>query len=340
MEWGERREIELEAIKKIPPEVILGDLGIDGKKVGHRINIHAPWREETEPSVFIEQKPNGHWVWKDFGSEKGGTWIDFFMELHGWDYVEAVRYLREHYLGADLELIELSKQSSNDQTFSFGSRKYELVNLEEKQVSHPVLKRYLKERGISRIPRWLKEIHYQLRYRETGEVRKYFALGVQTVTGSWILRNPIAKINLRTSDEQQHSFAYLRKGSKRLVIVEGLFDALSVHQNARRGDFDLVILSGTGNLKKLLRSGVIERYEEIFVGTDNDEAGDRAFEEILAYLKNARIFTKLYRITLGGAVDLNKALLTGKRVKFLDYTGELREEPFKRESDYGPSLGM
>ena len=343
MEWEAKREKELEAIKKIPPEVIFEDLGIDSRKVGHRLNIYAPWREETKPSVFIEQKANGHWVWKDFGSGKGGTWIDFFMELYGWDYVETVRYLRERYLGADLELMKIAELSSKDLFFSFSSRKYELVDLEAKGVTHPALKRYLKERGISRIPSWLKEVHYQLKDKETGEIRKYFALGVQTVTGSWILRNPMVKMNLRTSDEQKHSFAYLGKGSKRLVIVEGLFDALSVYQIARRGDFDLVILSGIENLKKLLRGEILERYEEIFVGTDKDEAGERAFEEIVAYLKDRQYLKRLYRIAFENANDLNEAIVTGEDIRLVDCTEKLERELSKereRDNDLGPSLGM
>ena len=139
MDWELRRRIELEAIKRIPPEVIFQDLGIEARKVGHRLNIYAPWREETEPSVFIEQKPHGHWVWKDFGNDKGGTWIDFFMELYGWDYVEAVKYLRERYLGADVELLSEVKRSA-DNILSFGGRKYELLELKEREIKHPALR--------------------------------------------------------------------------------------------------------------------------------------------------------------------------------------------------------
>ncbi len=337
MEWELERQEELEAIKRIPPEVIFQDLGIEAKRVGHRLCIYAPWREETKPSVFIEQKPNGHYVWKDFGSGKGGTWIDFFMELYDWDYVESVKHLRERYLGADIDLANEVRRS-RESSFSFGSRKYELVKLEAKEVTHSALKRYLRERGISKIPKWLKEVHYQLKDKETGEVREYFALGVQTLSGSWILRNPMVKMNLRTADDQEHTFAYIsRNGNKRLVIVEGLFDALSIHQIARRGDFDLLILSGIGNTKKLLRSEICERYGEILVATDMDKAGEKFFRELFDYLVEREKAVTLKRIVFN-TKDLNEAVVRREQLKLIDYTRELKERVESPEDNYGPDF--
>lgn len=331
MDWQQKRQEELEAIKQLHPDVIFADLGISKvKRVGHRLNIYAPWREEKEPSVFIEQKGN-HWLWKDFGTGRGGTWIDFFMELYGWDYVETVRYLRERYLGIDTELMrEIEQRKDIDDSFSFGSRNYELLKLETKPVNHPALKRYLEERGIKKIPEWLKEVHYWTRDKETREIKKYFALGVQTVTGSWILRSALkdekkAKLNLRTSDKQEHSFAYIQNDSKKLVIVEGLFDALSVYQIARRSDFDLVILSGTGHTKKLLKSEILNRYEEIIIATDFDKAGEEAETDIFLYLAENRLAIKLQRIRGTNGKDINEAIRNQEVLELEDLTKELQE---------------
>ena len=339
VDWELRRRVELETIKRIPPEVIFQDLGIEARKVGHRLNIYAPWREETEPSVFIEQKPYGHWVWKDFGNDKGGTWIDFFMELYGWDYVEAVKYLRERYLGADVELLSEVKRSA-DNILSFGGRKYELLELKEREIKHPALKRYLKDRGITKIPSWLREVHYKLKDKKTGEVKRYFALGVQTISGSWILRNPLIKMNLKPSHDREHSFAYIsRKGNKRLVVVEGLFDALSVHQFARRDDFDLIILSGTGNLKKFVREGIYQRYDEIILALDFDDAGREAEKKLLEALRDfvsrtSRVIT-VKKIT-GRGKDINEAFLK-RSLELVDLTEEIKPSQEDRDWD-GPLL--
>jgi 5S rRNA maturation endonuclease (ribonuclease M5) len=250
--------------------------------------------------------------------------------------------LRERYLGVDIDLISEVKHSE-EESFSFSGMKYELVELKEKEVTHPALKRYLKQRGITKIPKWLIEVHYWLKDKETGEIRKYFSLGVQTVTGSWILRNPMIKMNLRISDEQEHSFAYLQNGNKRLVIVEGLFDALSVHQIARRGDFDLLIMSGTGNAKKLLRSGVCERYGEVIVATDRDEAGEKFFNELFDYFVEREKVITLKRITFN-AKDLNEAVIVGERLKSIDYTKKLKkrikppELDDRQHFDFGPGM--
>jgi len=326
MEWKEKRERELEEIKRLPPDLIFQDLGIEPKQVGHRLCIFAPWREETKPSVFIEQK-NGHYVWKDFGSGKGGSWIDFFMELYDWDYVETVKYLREKYLGADLDITtEINRANS----FSFGSRKYELLKIEAKKVEHPALKNYLKARAIKKIPNWLREVQYQLLDKETGEVKNYFALGVETTTGSWILRNKFVKINLRTADNQEHSFAYIQNGKKRLVITEGLFDALSVEQFM--SDFDIVILGGVGNSDKLFKSRICEQYDEIIVATDNDSAGDKFFNELFYYFVEKEKPVVLKRLVFG-AKDLNEALVNAKELKLLNYTKALNEQINPPERD-------
>ncbi len=320
--WEKRREEELEAIKNIPPEVIFEDLGIEYKVVSRRLCIYAPWRDEKKPSVYIERKENGHYVWKDFGSDEGGTWIDFFMKLNDWGYVETVKYLREHYLGVDTEL---AKEVERKSSFSFGSRKYEILQVKEEEVSHPVLKRYLRKRGITKIPEWLKELHYTLKDKETGEEKHYFALGVKTLSGSWILRNPLMKLNLTTKEGQEHTFAYISQGQRKLYITEGMFDALSLYQLKGKEDFDLIILGGVGNAKKLFNKGVLYLYDQIIVATDRDEAGEKFFKELLNYFISKRKNPpKVIRLTFEEK-DLNEAIKKGKTVKTIDYTEQIKE---------------
>ena len=48
----------------------------------HNGNVYAslsPFCEESEPSFFIKQESDGHWLFKDFSSGHGGSIIDFVM---------------------------------------------------------------------------------------------------------------------------------------------------------------------------------------------------------------------------------------------------------------------
>jgi len=49
---------------------------------GHNGNVYAslsPFGEESEPSFFIKQESDGHWLFKDFSSGYGGSIIDFVL---------------------------------------------------------------------------------------------------------------------------------------------------------------------------------------------------------------------------------------------------------------------
>jgi len=67
----------------------------------------------------------------------------------------------------------------------------------------------------------------------------------------------------------------IRKGSRKLYIVEGLTDALTISQLDH--DADILILHSAVNANKLPD---ISHYEEILVATDNDEQGEQAYEKI------------------------------------------------------------
>jgi hypothetical protein len=286
-----RREEELHRIKTIPPEVILSDLGIPFVKRPSYIEAQAVWRGEKRPSVSIQQNDLGEWLWHDFGSDKGGSWIDLVMELYNWDYVTAVSFLREKYL-----------ETSHTPAPKIipKSRKLPIAKiLEVKEVSHPALKNYLLERKIRKIPVWLKEIHWEV------NGKRFFGIGAPTVSGTWTVRNRLGKWNIRESSEQRHSYTLIERGSSYLAVFEGLFDALTWEQLDLK-EADILILNSTSNLNRAL--AVLERYESLILGLDNDNAGTLASRKIES-LYGGRIF-KLQFL----AKDLNDAFCKGEKI--------------------------
>ncbi len=287
------RQRELHLIKTIPPETILEDLGIPFVRRTSYIEAQAVWRGEKRPSVSIQQNDLGEWLWHDFGSGKGGSWIDLVMELYGWDYITAVRFLRERYLrgeGRELtEREELSKRTT-------------AKILEVKQVEHPALIGYLRERKIEKIPDWLRELHWETRGR------RFFGVGAPTVSGTWTVRNRLGKWAVRESASQRHSYSLIQRGSSYLAVFEGLFDALSWEQLELRRT-DILILNSVWNLSKALP--VLERYDALILGLDNDETGSSARREIAERFGERALFLRFK------GKDLNEALVKGERVELI-----------------------
>ena len=286
------RQMELHRIKTIPPEVILSDLGIPFVKRPSYIEAPAVWRGEKRPSVSIQQNDFGEWLWHDFGSDKGGSWIDLVMVLYGWDYVTAVKFLREKYLGnSEIQTPRIIPKSQRVSTVKI---------LEVKEVSHPALKKYLKERKIEKIPEWLRELHWEVKGK------RFFGVGTRTITGSWTVRNRLGKWNLRESSNQRHSYSLIEKGSPYLAVFEGLFDALTWEQLEMK-ETDILILNSVSNLDRVLE--VFRKYEVLILGLDNDDSGNLARRRIESQYSEKGLSLWL------SAEDLNEAFRKGEKIE-------------------------
>jgi len=286
------RQQELHRIKTIPPEVILEDLNIPFVKRPSYIEALAVWRGEERPSVSIQQNDLGEWLWHDFGTDEGGSWIDLVMVLYDWDYVTAVKFLREKYLtNSEVMVPKIIPKSQRVSTVKI---------LEIKEVSHPALLNYLEERKIEKIPGWLKEIHWEVKGK------RFFGVGTRTITGSWTIRNKLGKWNLRESSNLKHSYTLIEKGSPYLAIFEGLFDALTWEQLELK-ETDILILNSVSNLDKALKS--LERYEVLILGLDNDDAGNLARRKV-----ESRYSEKVLNLRFS-AKDLNDAFCRGEEVR-------------------------
>jgi len=107
------------------------------------------------------------------------------MILYGWDYVTAVKFLRDKYLGlSDIPAPKIIPKSQRISTVKI---------LEVKEVFHPALKKYLKERKIENIPEWLKGLHWEVKGK------RFFGVGARIITGSWTVRNRLGKWNIKES---------------------------------------------------------------------------------------------------------------------------------------------
>ncbi|MEO1923938.1 MAG: relaxase/mobilization nuclease domain-containing protein, partial [Nautiliaceae bacterium] len=269
----EIRQKELEEIKLADPERILEFYGLNYKKTASGIYyMQSPLREDKNPSfvVFYGTKRDC-WVFYDCGTGWSGSIIDFVMEMENCDYQNAVNLLRELY---DINYIEEIKNKIPKEKWNINKIKKAIKNLDkyieerkerlkkkyEKTLNELLnelkdagrfrveevgrvrdkrLLQYLKERKINYIPDWLKEIKYEdLKYKTA-----YVALGIENVSGAYHLRNPKVKMVLKTGVGQENTYSLIRKKGKKVVVVEGLFDALSIEQYKNFKNYDILILN-------------------------------------------------------------------------------------------------
>ena len=336
---NEVRRLELEYLKNLEPEVVFSALGITGweEKNGYLL-VRSPLREDNNPSfeVFYGTE-RSCWIYMDFGTGWRGTSIDLWQAVRGVDYITAVQEMREEF-GINLlerenkdvrklkqkivERIQTEQKRQEEKRKRLAKEeKTELKKvthriLEVRKPQHPALINYLKERGIKEVPEWLKEI----RYFYLPKKKYYFALAVKDQNGVWHARNPYGKTNILTAPDQKPTFSYIKRGAgnKTLVVVEGLFDALTLNQEWKK-NYDIVILNSTTNTERFIESGILKNYKQVILALDNDEAGLRAEKELKEYLEQLEDI-KVGKLIYSVGKDINECYIKRGGLKLENIT--------------------
>ena len=172
--------------------------------------------------------------------------------------------------------------------------KYEILSISE--VKHYALIQYLKERRIENNIHLLKEIHYKI------SNKKYFGIGFKNDANGYEVRNKYSKICIGRKD-----ITTIKNNSNCLRIFEGFMDYLSFKQmekSLKKAPSDYVILNSVTMIFKLEK--IIKSYEKIELYFDNDEAGNKATNEVKQlnpYVEDNRILYQNYK-------DLNDFIIS------------------------------
>ncbi|WP_109438544.1 toprim domain-containing protein [Aquimarina sp. AU119] len=252
------------------------------RKSGKEAWFLSPFRSEAQASFKVSLRDN---YWIDFGTFEGGNTIDLIVKLNQCSVKEA--------------LVFLSNETSG---FSFQQQRIfekETVRLEIQKVQtiqHQALLNYLKSRKIpiSVAKRYCKEVWY----RNKG--RTFFAIGLKNQLGGWELRNKYYKTS--TSPK---TYSHFNKGHQNLIVVEGMFDLLSLEALLEEGlkDNDVIILNSVAFIKRIMP--FLGNYKSVKLYLDNDTSGDRATE----YLLESHSKSTDYRATYEGYKDANEKLM-------------------------------
>ena len=272
---------EKERLLSIPVPAVLEHFGC---RTDHRGQMYySPFRDEREPSFHVNPQGN---LWMDFGLGRGGNVLTLVGLLAGVPLAQAWDRLAGLYAG-------VPPQAARPLPAAGAASREPLIVIDTVSGAFcsPTLLRYAASRGIpeSLLARYCRQVSYHLRGQEG---RFLTAIGFPAGDG-WVLRHPGHGHGTKRCTSGRCSL--LGPGGQTVSsprhdtvqVFEGFFDFLSwmVLGGKEEPGCDVCVLNSVNNLGRSL--GFIAAHRGIDCWTDDDEAGRRALERILAVRPDA-----------------------------------------------------
>jgi len=273
----------------------LAKLGHFPKKVSEKEAwFLSPFRSETQASFKVDKTINR---WYDHGMGKGGNCIDMICLICSCSVNENLNILQNENFFFSFQqqpILESKKTGLNIRVI--------------KNITHPALIEYLHARKIPlEIARtYCKENWYEFKGKS------YFAIGLKNQSGGWELRNKYYKNSVSPK-----GITYIKNRDKlktknnRLIIMEGMFDLLSIltYYPELRNDntIDFLVLNSTAFADKAI--ALLNTYDTIALYLDNDNTGKRITQKFLEKSKNCKDRSGFYK----NYKDINEWLVSKNR---------------------------
>ena len=219
----------------------------------------SPLRSETQASFKVSKILNR---WYDHGKGIGGNVIDLVSQIFNCSVKQALEFLNDN----------LSFFSFHQQPL-FIEEENSISILNIKEIAHPALIQYLRLRriplAIARL--YCKEVWYQ------SNNKQFFALGLKNHLDGWELRNKFCK-----NSSSPKAYSYLKSSSNQLLIVEGMFDLLSLVKlnNKLLSNSDIIVLNSIAFIKVVEQ--YINNYTQVNLYLDNDTTGRNAADYLMS----------------------------------------------------------
>jgi len=254
--------------------------------------IKAPYRDDNSPSFQIYRSGNS---FQDYSNgEKGGV-------------VELVKLMNHNpnltvkeALNIFDSVISSEPERFNKKYIEFASRKPktnfkdEFVGVTD-NITDLELLSYLRERKIFSIPQWLKQVTLK-----RGKIINHY-VGLQNLAGGYNLRNK----KFKKGFGKTHITVAQKGTSGRIVVIEGLFDALSWYQYYKNDT--IIILNSTSNIKKFIDIAKKKDPKQKYIlASDNGIGGDLAVIECKIELGEDKVID--WRVKYKEYDDLNDSI--------------------------------
>ena len=145
--------MDINEIKQVPIVDFLYILGIEPVK--HKASglwYHAPYRNDRNPSLRVSTDKN---IWYDYGVARGGDIFNLAGEfINSNEFVAQAKFISETLGGSFPTSFPHHQRIAEKAVKAKGNPFSDIV---EKPLSHPALRQYLRERGIS-ADRWNTDI--------------------------------------------------------------------------------------------------------------------------------------------------------------------------------------
>jgi len=244
-------------------------------------------RSETQASFKVSKVLNR---WYDHSTGIGGNSIDLIVRINHCTVKEALEFLTNDMAYFSFQQQAISKDSAP-----------QIQILKILEIKHPALIQYLSSRKItlSTARSYCKEVWYQCKDK------KYFAIGLQNCKGGWELRNRYFK-----NSSSPKSYTYLKNSGTSLIVLEGMFDLLSLVElkSIDIADCDIIILNSTAFVKSIV--GFFTNYDKVYLFLDNDDTGKRICGSLTENSTHVIDLGFLYK----NFKDLNESLIDGIRI--------------------------
>lgn len=248
----------------------------------------SPFRSETQASFKVSIMKNR---WFDHGAGIGGNVIDLVSLVLKCPVKEALEFLSDSN----------AVFSVHQQQTSVVGRSQNIEIIKVQEINHPALIQYSNSRRIpvQVLTMFCKQVWY--RYGDS----VFFAIGLENSDGGWELRNRMYK-----TSSSPKAYTYFNRGNKQLVVLEGMFDLLSlmVLDPELINTSDIIVLNSISFVRNI--QYLLEQYPRGILFLDHDATGRMKTKELLDVfhqLEDGSV--KYYK-----SKDLNDYLCHGVRV--------------------------
>lgn len=288
-----KRKINCETARNFPVTKALEKLGhFPKRETEQEAWFLSPFRSETQASLKVSKRKNR---WYDHGEGIGGNVIDLVCRILKCSISEALGFLKD---AIPINIMERRYQRDTKAINIIPEASIKIIKVLD--IEHPALIQYLSSRGISvKVAKtYCKEVWYSYK------AARFFAIGLENSKGGWELRNRIFK---NSSSPKSHT--YVQNNGKQLIILEGMFDLLSLAtlNETEIKASDIIILNSIAFIKDIER--LLVNYGSVLIYLDNDSAGQLATKYLMEHYKHVVDQSSIYK----GHKDLNDFICYERR---------------------------
>lgn len=265
-------------------------LGQPVKKTRNGYLYHAPWREDTNPSLSVTANGRG---WHDLATGEHGSVIDLVMRCLNTNDVRLACEEIEHQDPSSFSFSQPILEEYEEKKKESGFTKFEVEKLQSKGLFAYL---YHRKVNIEIAKQFLQEAHYSFKDGDS----YLYALAYANDKGGYELRSSFYKGSTSPKGITTH---WLNDGAS-VVIFEGFIDMLSFATMCGSVKHNYIVLNSIVNKEAALE--VLKNLSnQVYLCLDNDRGGDNTTSWFLQQLSLAEDIRKRF----APAKDVNDYLL-------------------------------